>query len=52
MEILMFDRIRSAASAWALRLKAFDAAAVAWVGAHPRLTISLAVLAVAGTVML
>lgn len=48
----MLDHIRSAAAAWALRLKAFDAAAVGWVAAHPRLAMSLAALSIVVAVML
>lgn len=48
----MLDRLRSAGTALILRLKAMDAAIAGWVAAHPRLTMSLAALVVAGAVML
>ena len=48
----MLDRIRFAAAACAARLKALDAAAVVWVAAHPRLTMSLAALSIVVAVML
>lgn len=48
----MLDRIRSAASAWAVRLKALDTAAAGWVAAHPRRAMSLAALSIVVAVML
>ena len=48
----MLDRIRSIAAAGAVRLKALDIAAAGWVAAHPRLTMSLAVLSIVAAVML
>lgn len=48
----MLDRIQSTAAAWTLRLKALDTASTGWVVAHPRLTMSLAVLSIVVAVML